>query len=239
MSAKETHSDQTEASTAPRSRPIRSFTLRQGRITTAQAKALEDLWPVYGLAAEAPFAREAAFGRQAPLVLEIGFGNGESLAQMAERQPDVDFLGIEVHTPGVGHLLLALQEKGLGNVRVYRADALEILGGKIPDGSLAGLQVFFPDPWPKSRHHKRRLVNPEFLRLAAAKLAPGGYFHAATDWADYAEQMLADLEACPDLVNQAGLHAYAERPETRPETKFERRGRRLGHGVYDLLFRRP
>jgi tRNA (guanine-N7-)-methyltransferase len=227
---------ETEESSLFPLRAIRSFTLRQGRITSAQAKALEELWPVYGLDPAHPFEPAVVYGREAPVILEIGFGNGETLAQMAAERLDANFLGIEVHGPGIGHLLLRIVEKELANLRVYRADAVSILAERIPDESLAGVNVFFPDPWPKSRHHKRRLVNPDFLDIVARKLKPGGTFHAATDWEDYARQMLSDLEASRELANQAGAGCFSERPANRPETKFERRGKRLGHGVFDLVF---
>ena len=217
-------------------RRIRSYTLRQGRLTEGQRKALESLWPVFGLEPGQPFDAEAAFGRQAPLVVEIGFGNGEALAQAALISPETNFLGIEVHRPGVGHLLLRLQERGITNVRVYCADAVAILSDKLPDHSLAGINLFFPDPWPKARHQKRRLVNHNFARLAASKLASGGLFHAATDWEDYAQQMWEVLESCDTLVRAEGEGMLASR--ARPRTKFEERGERLGHRVWDLLFAR-
>ncbi|MDD5034203.1 MAG: tRNA (guanosine(46)-N7)-methyltransferase TrmB [Methylococcaceae bacterium] len=219
-------------------RRIRSFVLRQGRITLAQNGALEKLWPVYGLTPEQPFEPRLAFGREAPLILEIGFGNGESLARMAAASPEKNFLGIEVHRPGVGHLLIKIEELGLENVRIYCADAMEILQTRIANGSLAGMQVFFPDPWHKKRHHKRRLVNAEFIRLVSDKLAPGGILHCATDWEDYARQMLEVMAGCERLRNRAGGNRYCERPKQRPLTKFEQRGCRLGHGVWDLLFER-
>jgi tRNA (guanine-N7-)-methyltransferase len=219
-------------------RRIRSFIRRQGRITVAQSRALEELWPLYGLEPDQRLEPATLFGRRAPLVLEIGFGNGESLAAMAEARPDEDFVGIEVHRPGVGHLLWRIHEKGLGNVRVYRADAIEILTENVADAGLDRLQLFFPDPWPKKRHHKRRIVNPEFLDLVRRKLKPGGVFHAATDWEPYAEQMAATLEARPGLISLANGSPFSPRPDYRPPTKFETRGRRLGHAVRDLLYRR-
>lgn len=219
-------------------RRIRSFVRRQGRITQAQGTALEHLWPLYGLEPEQAFDPAGAFSRAAPLILEIGFGNGESLAQMAAAAPEKNFLGIEVHRPGIGHLLIAVHELGLTNVRVYCADAVEILQNRIPDRSLAGIQVFFPDPWHKKRHHKRRLINPAFVSLAASKLMTGGIFHCATDWEDYALQMMQVLEACGEFANLAGKNRYCETSAPRPPTKFEARGRRLGHGVWDLQFER-
>ncbi len=222
----------------PRQRNIRSYVLRQGRITLAQNAALENLWPVFGLSPEQPFHAREVFRRNAPLILEIGFGNGKSLAQMAADAPEKNFLGIEVHRPGVGHLLLKIQKLGLNNVRVYCADAVEIMRNRIPENSLDGVQVFFPDPWHKKRHHKRRLINAEFVNLVASRLKPGGIMHCATDWEHYARQMLEVLESCPELRNRAGQGHFSERPEHRPLTKFESRGQRLGHGVWDLLFER-
>jgi len=220
----------------PAPRRIRSFVRRQGRITRAQDAALDKLWPLYGLDPERPFDPQRAFARDAPLIIEIGFGNGESLAAMAAAAPEKNFLGIEVHRPGVGHLLLKVQDLGLSNVRTYCADAVEILQHKIPDLSLAGIQVFFPDPWQKKRHQKRRLIAPEFVRLAARKLRCGGTFHAATDWEDYARQMLEVLEACAELSNAVEKNSFSERPDYRPLTKFEARGQNLGHQVWDLVF---
>jgi tRNA (guanine-N7-)-methyltransferase len=217
---------------------LRSFVLRQGRITAAQHAALASLWPVYGVDSTDVFKPVETFGRAAPLILEIGFGNGESLAQMADRERDKDFLGIEVHRPGVGHLLLKAQALDLRNLRVYCADAVDVLRDRMVPGSLDGVQVFFPDPWHKKRHHKRRLVNPAFVALVAERLKPGGFLHCATDWEDYALQMLAVLQASPLLRNQADGGTYAERPASRPLTKFEARGQRLGHGVWDLVFAR-
>ena len=204
-------------------------------MTDAQRNALDRLWPGYGLDAAVVFDPLAVFGRSAPLVLEIGFGNGETLVQMAGEQPETDFIGIEVHRPGVGHLLLQADERKLTNLRVYCADAVSVLENCLPDASLDRIHLFFPDPWPKKRHHKRRIVNPEFVRLVANKLKSGGIFHLATDWKDYADQMLQVTEENGELENRAGRHAFAPRPESRPMTKFEGRGRRLGHGVWDLM----
>lgn len=222
--------------TALNYRSIRSYTLRQGRLTTAQRKAMETLWPVYGLDTDQAFDASAIFGRKAPVIAEIGFGNGESLAQMAFEKPEIDFLGIEVHRPGVGHLLMQLEERGLANVRVYCADAIGVLTRNITDASLAGINLFFPDPWPKKRHHKRRLVNSDFIRLAARKLEKSGFFHAATDWEDYAQHMLSVLEDCSEMENSEEGRSFSSRPSYRPLTKFESRGQRLGHGVWDLIF---
>ncbi len=218
-------------------RPIRSYVLRQGRISSAQQRALDELTAKHALAfAPQPIDARAVFGRKAPLVLEIGSGMGETTAEIARARPETDFIAIEVHGPGVGSLLKRIEADGLANLRVIRHDAVDVLEHMIADGSLAGMHLFFPDPWPKKRHHKRRLVQPAFATLAARKLAPGGYLHAATDWPDYAAQMLAVLSAEPLLVNTAA--GYAPRPEYRPLTKFERRGLGLGHPVHDLVFRR-
>lgn len=219
-------------------RRIRSFVLRQGRITQAQEYALNILWPRFGLDSEQPFEQLHAFNREAPLILEIGFGNGESLGEMAAASPERNFIGVEVHKPGVGHLLLKIEEKGLKNIRIYCADAVEVLSKAMPDACLDGLQIFFPDPWHKKRHHKRRLISNDFARLAASKLKPGGILHCATDWEPYAEHMLEVLEGCPSFSNLAGKRLYSPRPDYRPRTKFESRGQRLGHGVWDLLFAR-
>jgi len=217
---------------------IRSFIRRQGRLTPGQEVALDQHWPQYGLEPELDYDFSQVFGRQAPLILEIGFGNGDSLAKMAAANPDHDYIGIEVHKPGVGHLLILLTEQGLTNVRVYCHDAIEILEQKIPDHSLAGLHLFFPDPWHKKKHHKRRIVRPSFVDLLNKKLQVGSYFHAATDWQHYAESMLEVLSASEGLKNTSLSQDYCERPDYRPLTKFEQRGLRLGHGVWDLIFRK-
>ena len=217
---------------------IRSFIRRQGRLTPGQEVALDQYWPQYGLEPELDYDFSQVFGRQAPLIVEIGFGNGDSLAKMAAANPDHDYIGIEVHKPGVGHLLILLHEQGLTNVRVYCHDAIEILEQKIPDHSLSGLHLFFPDPWHKKKHHKRRIVRPSFVDLLNKKLQVTGYFHAATDWQHYAESMLEVLSASEGLKNTSLTQDYCERPDYRPLTKFEQRGLRLGHGVWDLIFRK-
>ena len=218
-------------------RPIRSFVLRQGRITEAQRRAYEELLPVWGIPYRPePLDLDRAFGRRAPRVLEIGFGMGEGTAAIAQAHPEHDYLAVEVHTPGVGSLLRRIGELGLANVRVIQHDAVEVLERMIPSAALDGVHLFFPDPWPKKRHHKRRLVQAPFARLLAARLKPGGYVHAATDWEDYAHQILAVLAAEPALENAAD--GFAPRPESRPQTKFERRGVGLGHRVWDVVFRR-
>jgi tRNA (guanine-N7-)-methyltransferase len=215
--------------------PIRSYVLRQGRFSPAQQRAYAELMPKLGVAYRAePIDPATLFGRRAPLVVEIGSGMGETTARIAAAHPGIDYLAVEVHAPGVGSLLRQVEDAGLANVRVIQHDAVEVLRDMIQPGSLAGIHVFFPDPWPKKRHHKRRLMQPDFVALAASRLAPGGRLHAATDWQEYAEHMMAVLEATPGLANLA--RGFAERPEWRPETKFESRGRRLGHGVSDLLF---
>ncbi len=221
---------------APR-RTVRSFVLRQGRVSNAQQRAWETLYPRYGIAfSEQPLDARAVFGRSAPLYLEIGSGMGETSVAIAKAHPDNDYIAVEVHLPGVGSLLKSIDEEGLGNLRVIRHDAVDVLEKMIPDETLAGLHVFFPDPWPKKRHNKRRLIQPPLAALASRKLALGGYLHLATDWEPYSEHMLEVLGAEPLLENTAV--DYSPRPAYRPQTKFEARGLRLGHGVRDLVFRR-
>jgi len=224
-----------------RRRPVRSFVLRQGRLTAAQERAFVELWPRYGLdwVPGTPLDLAALFGNARPVVLEIGFGNGDSLAAMAAADPLRNWLGVEVHGPGVGHLLLETERRGLANLCVVRHDAVELLEQGLTPGALERVQLFFPDPWPKLRHHKRRILTPAFLDLLARVLAPGGVFHAATDWAPYATHMLEVLEAPGSpFTNTAGPGCFAQRPSTRPLTRFEARGERLGHQVHDLVFRR-
>jgi tRNA (guanine-N7-)-methyltransferase len=214
-------------------RPVRSYVLRQGRTTPAQARALEALYPKYGLRFTGePLSPSEIFGRTAPLVVEIGSGMGETTAAIAQARPDADFVAIEVHGPGIGSLLNRVETQKLENLRIIRHDAVEVLERMIPEASLAAIHLFFPDPWPKKRHHKRRLVQPEFAALAAGKLAPGGVLHAATDWPDYAEHMREVLSKEPLL------HPAEKGFVERPPTKFEARGRRLGHPIRDLYFRR-
>jgi tRNA (guanine-N7-)-methyltransferase len=213
-------------------RTVRSYVLRQGRTTPAQQRALQELLPRFGLQfSNVPLKFPEIFGRAAPVVLEIGSGMGETTAEIAQAQPETDFVAIEVHAPGVGSLLRKIHERELKNLRVIRHDALEVLERMIPDASLAGIHLFFPDPWPKKRHHKRRLVQPPFAALAARKLAPGGYLHAATDWPDYATQIEQVLSSVPLLER-------ISENKIRPVTKFERRGIGLGHPVRDVVFRR-
>ncbi|MBE0627949.1 MAG: tRNA (guanosine(46)-N7)-methyltransferase TrmB [Burkholderiales bacterium] len=217
--------------------PIRSFVLRQGRVSNAQRRAVDTLLSVYGIA-YAPGALDFAqvFGRRTPAILEIGFGMGETTAAIAKAHPENNYLGIEVHTPGVGSLLKLIAEEELANLRLIQHDAVDVLEHMIAPGALAGAHVFFPDPWPKKRHHKRRLIKPALVALLATRLAPGAYLHAATDWEEYADQILAVFSAEPALVNTAP--GFAPRPDYRPLTKFESRGLKLGHGVRDIIFRK-
>jgi tRNA (guanine-N7-)-methyltransferase len=218
-------------------RPIRSFVLRQGRVSNAQRRAHEILMPKYGIPfAENPLDLDQMFGRSAPRFLEIGFGMGETTAAIAQAHPQYDYLAIEVHTPGVGSLLKQLEALGLTNVRIVQHDVVEVLQQMLPSDCLDGVHIFFPDPWPKARHHKRRLIQPEFIALLGEHLKHGGYIHAATDWENYAGQILEVLSNEPQLANTAV--DYAPRPEYRPLTKFEQRGLRLGHGVWDLVFQK-
>jgi len=221
----------------PPTRPIRSYVLRQGRMSPAQQRACDELLPRFGVPfAPAPLDLARVFGRVAPVTLEIGFGMGETTAAIAQAHPDVDYLGIEVHLPGVGALLQRIDALALANVRVIRHDAVDVVDAMIAPASLAAVHVYFPDPWPKKRHHKRRLLNASFVHALALRLVAGGYLHVATDWAHYADEVLATLSAEPLLVNTAA--GFASRPAWRPQTKFELRGRRLGHEVFDLLFTR-
>jgi tRNA (guanine-N7-)-methyltransferase len=218
-------------------RSIRSYVLRQGRVSNAQQRAHDTLLPRYGI----PFSPDSidlnkVFGRNAPKILEIGFGMGETTAAIAAEHPENDYLGIEVHTPGVGGLLKRIAELGLDNVRIIQHDAVEVLTHMIAPSTFDGTHIFFPDPWPKKRHHKRRLIQPAFISLLAERMNPGAYLHVATDWQEYAEQVLAVLTAEPRLLNTAA--GYAPRPDYRPRTKFESRGLKLGHGVWDIVFRK-
>jgi tRNA (guanine-N7-)-methyltransferase len=219
----------------PTEHRIRSFVTRAGRLSTGQARALEEFGPQFLV----PYKKEmldyaVAFGREAPTILEIGFGMGDTTAHIARQMPDKNFIGVEVHTPGVGSLLKQIGEQGIQNLRLIQHDAFEVLNHMIPDGSLAGVHVYFPDPWHKARHNKRRLIQPAFVKLLCEKLKTGGYIHLATDWEDYAVQMLEVLGAEPALQNTA--EGYAPQPAYRPLTKFENRGLKLGHGVWDLVF---
>lgn len=218
---------------------IRSFVKREGRLTNGQSKAIEAYWPVMGLEhVNGPIDFSESFGRTAPIVLEIGFGMGKSLVEMAANEPDKDFIGIEVHRPGVGTCLAEANELGINNLRIFEHDAVEVLADCIADNSVDRLQLFFPDPWHKKRHHKRRIVQPEFVEKLRSKLKLGGMFHMATDWENYAEHMLLVMSQASGFVNQSESNDYVARPENRPLTKFEQRGHRLGHGVWDLMFER-
>ncbi|MEO8672629.1 MAG: tRNA (guanosine(46)-N7)-methyltransferase TrmB [Tahibacter sp.] len=220
-------------------RPIKSFVLRQGRITVAQQRAFESYWPKFGLDYIGQVRNfDAEFGRPAETVLEIGFGNGEQLAFSAGNEPSRNFIGVEVHRPGVGRLLHTIAAQASDNVRVYHHDAVEVLQHEIGAGSLAEVRIYFPDPWHKKRHNKRRLIQPDLLELLADRVAQGGSLHLATDWADYAEHMSATLQASQLWENRAESGEFVARPLWRIETHFEKRGVRLGHGVWDLLYRR-
>lgn len=222
---------------SPYLRRIRSFVRREGRLTPGQQRAMDLLFPRFGIdESNKPLDLDAVFERHAPRILEIGFGNGESLAEIARQHPDNDYIGIEVHRPGVGHLLMKIEELELSNVRVICADAVEVLEQQIPDDSLDAIYLFFPDPWHKKRHHKRRQVRPEWAQLVRRKLKPGGRLHMATDWENYAEHMLDVLSNAEGFRNTSEDGNYVPKPDYRPETKFERRGLRLGHGVWDLVF---
>lgn len=216
---------------------IKSFVRRMGRMSQAQERFYADMMPKVGIQyAPQQIDLEAVFGRSAPKILEIGFGMGETTARIAESCPDNDYLGVEVHTPGVGALCKLISEKGLANLRLCQHDAVEVVRDMLPEGSLDGIHVFFPDPWHKKRHNKRRLIQPPFVALLSSRLKPGGYFHCATDWEEYGQQMLEVLSGESSLENTAD--GFAPRPDYRPLTKFENRGLRLGHGVWDVIFRK-
>ncbi|MCL1078288.1 tRNA (guanosine(46)-N7)-methyltransferase TrmB [Parashewanella spongiae] len=220
-------------------RKVRSFVLREGRLTKGQAQAIESHWASMGLEyTPEGIDLNTIFNREADTVLEIGFGMGASLVEMAAAAPNNNYIGIEVHKPGVGTCLAGAAEANITNLRVYHHDAVEVLENSIADGSLARVQLFFPDPWHKKRHHKRRIVQLEFVELLRRKLKVGGVFHMATDWENYAEHMLEIMNAAPGYRNQSQTDNYVPRPEYRPLTKFEARGQRLGHGVWDLMFER-
>jgi tRNA (guanine-N7-)-methyltransferase len=237
MTDTQTPDDDATAPGVPHSRSIRSFVMRAGRTTQGQARALATLGPRFLLPYQAtPLDFATVFGREAPTVFEIGFGMGEASAHIASALPEHNFLACEVHEPGVGALLKRIGEQGLANMRLVRHDAVEVLEHMIAPASLAGVHIFFPDPWHKKKHNKRRLIQPAFVAKLVTRIAPGGYLHCATDWQPYAEQMLAVLSADPGLANTA--QGYAPKPHYRPLTKFENRGLKLGHGVWDLVFRR-
>ena len=220
-------------------RPIRSFVLRTGRLTVAQQKALDEHWKDYGIDfSENLLDFSVIFEHTAPITLEIGFGNGESLLEQAINNPERNFLGIEVHTPGVGHLIHGAQQAGISNLRVIRHDAVEVLNHQIPENSLDKVQLFFPDPWHKKRHHKRRILKSDFVETIRKHLRIGGHFHMATDWENYAEHMLETMDQHQGFFNTAGEAHFVSAQDLRPETKFERRGLKLGHGVWDMLYQR-
>ena len=218
-------------------RKIQSFVKRSGRLTEGQKLGLTELWPSFGIdIGTKVLDLDNLFENNQPIVLEIGFGNGDSLLEMASNEPETNFLGIEVYEAGVGRLINEANKRQLTNLKVLKEDAVEVLTNHIADRSFSGFQLYFPDPWHKKKHHKRRLVQTDFMSLIASKLVDGGFVHMATDWEDYAEQMMSVLESHPGFKNTLGAHIYSPRPERRPITKFERRGERLGHGVWDLLF---
>ncbi|WP_088329502.1 tRNA (guanosine(46)-N7)-methyltransferase TrmB [Lacimicrobium sp. SS2-24] len=230
---------QADAKTGVYIRKIRSFVKREGRLTQGQARAIDNNWEAMGLTLQQGLLdMNEVFGRSAPVVLEIGFGMGKSLVEMAAAERDKDFIGIEVHRPGIGACLMDAEAAELTNLRVYEADAVEVLEKCIADNGLARLQLYFPDPWHKKRHHKRRIVQPDFAQLVRRKLAQGGVWHMATDWENYAEHMLEVMSAAEGFKNLSDTNDYVERPAFRPLTKFEQRGQRLGHGVWDLMFER-
>ena len=219
-------------------RPVRSFVLRQGRLTKGQDDALQRLWPQFGIErGDSALDMDSLFESDAPITLEIGFGDGVSLATMAANAPDQNFIGIEVHRPGVGRMLHLTEDNNLTNLRVMDDDAVQIIKNRIPDGSLDRVQLFFPDPWHKKRHNKRRIVQDEFVKLIALKLSVNGVFHLATDWEPYAEHMVGVMEASDEFKSQATT-PYSPKPDARPTTKFETRGLKLGHGVWDLLYQK-
>lgn len=220
-------------------KPIRSYVIRGGRMTEAQEKAFAQWWPQFGLSLfDGPIDLEEVFGRKAPLVMEVGFGMGDSLLEMAKNEPEKNFIGIEVHPPGVGRLINEAGKEGLTNLKVYLADALDVLEDCIPDGCVDRFQLYFPDPWHKKKHTKRRIVQPKFVEALRKKLKVCGSYHMATDWEHYAEHMMEIMSLAPGFVNIAGEYQYSERPDYRPITKFEKRGTKLGHGIWDLLFER-
>ncbi len=220
-------------------RPIRSFVMRGGRLTVAQQHALDELWPHYGIEQrETVLDSDDYFDQQADIIVEIGFGNGKSTWRMAQLEPDINFIGVEVHEPGVGQLLMALDEHHIENVRIVNEDAVVFLNKRIAPESLAGVRIYFPDPWPKKRHHKRRIIQPEFVELLASCIRQGGILHLATDWQPYADHMLEVMAGSKDFRNLSATGDYCDRPQWRPRTKYEERGENLGFEVRDMLFER-
>ena len=222
----------------PKKREIKSFVVRSGRMTAGQTRGWDEYWSKYGLDPDEALDFSDIFGNDNPVVFEIGFGMGGSLFEMASNDANMNFVGVEVHRPGVGALLASAGDAGLDNLRLLCCDAVELLKNKVPANSLARLQLYFPDPWHKKRHHKRRIVQPEFAALVASKLADGGVFHMATDWEPYAEHMAEVMNEAPNYENCAETGSYSPKPDYRPSTKFEKRGERLGHGVWDLLYKK-
>ena len=216
---------------------MRSYVLRGGRLTAGQERALRELWPRFGIeSGEGLLDLDQLFGNNAPVIMEIGFGNGEATWQMASAHPEENYIAVEVHQPGVGHLLLKIEEHGIENIRIACADATEFLRNRVPEESLEGVRIYFPDPWPKKRHHKRRIIQPSFVRALASRMRPGAILHLATDWEPYAEHMLEVIGCVEQLTNLSASCDFSNKPEWRPETKYEKRGERLGHTVKDLLF---
>jgi len=235
-----TQSNASTAATAPATRrPIRSFVIRSGRMTTAQQKALDLHWSAYGIEVDNSLLNyEQLFGRSADTYLEIGFGMGQSLVEMARTRDADNFIGADVCEPGIGAVIGGAERIGLQNLRIYQGDAVELMRHRIPVESLSGVYLFFPDPWPKRRHHKRRLIQPEFVEMISSRLKPGGHLHVATDWQDYAEHISKTLQASPTLTNCAPSGGYSPRPDYRSLTKYEARGQRLGHGVWDIIYQK-
>jgi len=216
---------------------VRSYVLRGGRLTAGQERALRELWPRFGIENDDGLLDlDQLFGSNAPVILEIGFGNGEATWQMASAHPEENYIAVEVHQPGVGHLLLKIEEHGIENIRIACADATEFLRNRVPEESLGGVRIYFPDPWPKKRHHKRRIIQPSFVRALASRMRLGAILHLATDWEPYAEHMLEVIGGVEGLTNLSASDGFSDKPEWRPETKYEKRGERLGHTVKDLLF---
>ncbi|MBL4712784.1 MAG: tRNA (guanosine(46)-N7)-methyltransferase TrmB [Gammaproteobacteria bacterium] len=229
-----------DTDTTPKThKTIKSFVLRQGRVTSAQQYALDNHWQTYGIDyAEQPLSLNTLFNNDNDIIVEIGFGNGDSLLQQAKNQPEFNFIGIEVHGPGVGHLLHYAHNDAVHNIKIIRHDAVDVFTHQLTDNSLQRIQLFFPDPWQKKRHHKRRIIKPDFIELIHRRLKPGGCFHMATDWQHYARQMLTQMDAAAGFENTAGIGKYSQTKAARCKTKFERRGLKLGHGVWDLIYRK-
>jgi tRNA (guanine-N7-)-methyltransferase len=238
MSCSSSRKSATEKRVAER-RPVRSFVLRGGRLTAGQKRALDEFWPRFGIEkGDSVLDFGVLFGNDGQVIMEIGFGNGDATWQMAQAHPAENYLGVDVHQPGVGHLLLKMEQHGISNIRIANDDAVEFLQGQVPGASLAGIRIYFPDPWPKKRHHKRRIIQPAFVDLLASRMCPGAILHLATDWEPYAEFMLEVMRSAGGFVNLSPTGDFCDKPEWRPETKYERRGERLGHRVRDMLFKR-